>query len=382
MDRRCLAAVLVLAALLLVALPPARATVEIAVLTTVAGSAGTSGATDGAGPAGLFARPLGLAVSPDGVFAIVADTDNNLLRRVDLATSTVTTLAGAPKLAGATDGPGAEARFAAPSSVSMPISATFALVADTQNSTVRRIDLATSVVTTVVGLAGQRGSEDGQGSAARLYEPEGLAVSRDGSFALIADTGNHTIRRLDLATGALTTLAGQPRVSGTADGVGALAQFSFPRGVAISPDGSYALVADSNSQTIRRIDLATATVTTFAGGPGQAGGEDGAPQAARFFFPRGLVISADGSYALVANFTGSTIRRVALPDGTVTTLAGANRQTGANDGASLGARLYFPGAVGLTSNGTAIIADTYNHTIRRLDARTLGQSVFLPIARK
>ncbi len=382
MDRRRLTAALALAALLLAVLPPARAAVEIAELITVAGSAGASGAANGTGASARFARPLGVAASADGAFALVADTDNNLLRRVDLASGAVTTLAGAPGQAGAADGPGPDARFTAPASVSMPISPTFALVADTQNSTVRRLDLATGVVTTVVGLAGQRGSEDGLGGAARLYEPEGLAVSRDGSFALVADTGNHTIRRLDLASGALTTLAGQPRVSGTADGAGAQAQFSFPRGVAISPDGSFALVADSNSQTIRRIDLATAAVTTFAGGPGQAGGADGPPQDARFFFPRGLAISADGTFALVANFSGSTIRRIDLTSGSVTTLAGANRQTGANDGASLAARLYFPGGVGLTDSGTAVVADTYNHTIRRLDPRTLEQSVYLPQVRK
>lgn len=382
MDRRYLAAVLALAALLLAALPPVRAVVEIAELVTVAGSPGGSGTNDGTGAQARFARPLAVAASADGSFAIVADTDNNLLRRVDLASGAVTTLAGAPGQAGAADGVGPNARFAAPASVSLPISPTFALVADTQNSTVRQLDLTTSVVTTVVGLAGQPGSTDGSGSAARLDEPEGLAVSRDGGFALIADTGNHTIRRLDLATGTLTTLAGQPRVSGTADGTGAQAQFSFPRGVAISPDGSFALIADSNSQTIRRLDLATAAVTTFAGGPGQPGGADGPPQDARFFFPRGLAFSADGSYVLVANFSGSTIRRIALPDGTVTTLAGANRQTGANDGASLGARLYFPGGVSLTDSGIAIVADTYNHTIRRLEPRTLERSVYAPQVRK
>lgn len=376
MRRRGLIVGLLLALLLAPGLT--RATVLVDEVSTLAGAAGASGSADGQGPAARFARPLGLALSGDGSFALVADTDNLTVRHLDLATGAVTTLAGAAGAPGSADGAGAQARFSLPSSIAMPISPTFALVADTQSSTVRRIDLPTGVVTTVVGLAGQSGSADGSGAGARLSAPEGLAVSRDGSFALIADTGNHTVRRLDLATGAVTTLAGRAGFPGNADDTGGAARFSSPRGVAISPDASFALVADTNNHTIRRIALATGAVTTIAGLNNTPGGEDGPGPQARFLFPRGLSISADGGFALVANFSGSTIRRIDLATGAVSTLAGAHRQNGSADGGGLGARFNFPAAVSLDTAGVALVADTYNHTIRRIGPLALTRSVYLP----
>lgn len=119
-------------------------------------------------------------------------------------------------------------------------------------------------------LEPRRGA-DGIGSAARFYSPWGVALSADGRFALVADTNNSTVRRVELATGQVTTVAGVAGQPGRADGVGAAARFNAPWGVALSADGRLALVTDGHDHDVRRLDVATALVMLWAGSPGSTG---------------------------------------------------------------------------------------------------------------
>ena len=125
------------------------------------------------------------------------------------------------------------------------------------------------------------------------------AASPNGSALFVADCENHKIRRVEVATGEVTTVAGSGE-NGDADGVGEAAQFRYPTGIAISPDGSALFVADCCNYKIRRVEVATGAVTTIAGS-GTAGSADGVGDAAEFDGPRGIAISRDGGALFVAD---------------------------------------------------------------------------------
>jgi sugar lactone lactonase YvrE len=121
-------------------------------------------------------------------------------------------------------------------------------LADTGNHTIRKIVISTGEVTTLAGLAGSSGVLDGAGSAARFYRPSGITT--DGTSLFVADTFNMTIRKVAIAGGAVTTISGRAETPGSADGGGA-ARFYMPSG--ITTDGSDLYVADAGNNTIRRI---------------------------------------------------------------------------------------------------------------------------------
>ncbi|KAB8142311.1 hypothetical protein F8S13_15100 [Chloroflexia bacterium SDU3-3] len=349
----------------------------VPLLHRLAGSAsGERGSADGVADAARFNYPSGISLSADASVALVADAQNNIIRRVDVATGSVTTIAGTAGQRGWNDGTGPDAQFAYPSGVALAADASFALVADADNRIIRRVDVISGTVTTVAGTPGAAGSADGVGAAARFASPSAIVLAADASFALVADTDNHAIRRIDLTSGAVTTVAGSPGTSGSADGVGAAARFSSPRGVALAADASFALVADSDNHTIRRIDLASGAVTTVAGTAGQPGSTDGT--AALFNFPRGIAIAPDGA-ALIADFSNSTIRRVDLASGAVSTLFGTAGLPGSADGAGNSALLRFPAGVAAAGE-RILIADTYNHSLRGNGGSiTVSPQVYLPI---
>src|SRR5206468_1329426 len=180
-----------------------------------------------------------------------------------------TTLAGVVGSPGSADGSQNLARFNSPYGVAMDSSGNI-YVADNYNSTIRKIT-AGGVVTTLAGLAGSYGSADGTGSAARFYGPSGVAVDNAGNV-YVADAGNHTIRKATPA-GVVTTLAGLAGNPGSADGTGSAARFFDPRGLATDSSGNV-YVGDYGNQTIRKITPAGA-VTTLAGLAGNPGSADG-----------------------------------------------------------------------------------------------------------
>lgn len=357
----------------------ARAETLVPLVRTLAGSAGASGSGDGAGPAARFSDPSAVALGAS--FALVADTQNHTIRRLTLATGAVTTLAGSPRANGSANGVGAAARFFHPEGLALSGDGALALVADTDNHTIRAIALATGEVSTLAGSPGSPGADDGIGPGARFSSPSAVALGA--GFALVADTGNHAIRRVDLATGEVATLAGSLGSPGSADGAGPAARFLAPRGVALSADGALALVADTGNHTLRALVVATGSVTTLAGGAGSPGSADGAGSAARFRYPRGVALSADGTLALVADFSNNLVRGVTVATGTVTTLAGSPGSPGSADGVGTGARLAYPAGIALSGDAAfALVADPDNQTIRRLDFVSVAPRAALPIVRR
>ena len=135
-------------------------------------------------------------------------------------------------------------------------------VADTGNNTIRKIVLASSLVSTVAGTAGAAGATNGVGSDARFHNPNGLAVDGSGNL-YVADTGNQIIRRVVVATGVVTTFAGTAGMSGSFDAVGAAARFATP--IDLTVIGGELFVIDNGSGALRQVVLATASVSTVVG---------------------------------------------------------------------------------------------------------------------
>ncbi len=259
---------------------------------------------------------------------------------------------------GYADGIGAQAKFNNPNGIAVD-GAGNVYVADTGNSVVRKVDVH-AVVTTVAGQAGNQSDMDGTGTQARFDEPEGIAADAAGNL-WVTDAGAGTIRRIVLATGAVTTFAGGG--NGFADGTGTGARFNQPRGI-VADDAGNLYVSDASNQLIRRIVIATAAVTTIAGGVGQAGFADGTGTAARFNQPRGLALDGNGKL-YVADSANSSIRAIALAGGVVTTLAGTG-MPGPSDG--VGTAAAFDNARGVVCDGLGnlYVADTNNSMVRKI----------------
>jgi hypothetical protein len=251
-------------------------------------------------------------------------------------------------------------------------------VADSLNNAIRQINIATQHVTTIAGnTAGQAGSVDGTGNTASFNLPRDITT--DGTNLYVADSGNFTIRKIVLSTGVVTTIAGAVGEAGSIDAdIGTNARFNVLNG--ITTDGNNLYVTDSNN-TIRKIVLSPGTVpagsvTTLAGTPGTAGSTDGTQAAARFNLPQH--ITTDGPNLYVTDFTGSTIRRIVLATGAVTTIAGKFEPGGAS-GSNVdsapgtgGETARFNQPNGITTDGVNLyVTDSYDNMVRQIDLTPL-----------
>jgi len=256
------------------------------VVTTLAGLAGEDGSTDGTGSYARFSYMFGIAVDSAGN---VYGTDfSNTIRKITPA--------------GVADGTGSAAQFWQPWGIAVD-SAGNVYVADQVNSTIRKIT-PTGVVTTIAGAAGVYGSADGSGSAARFNSPAGIALDSAGNL-YVADTLNSTIRKITSA-GVVTTLAGTAGVIGSADGTGSAARFNYPYALTVA--GTTLYVAEPYNHTIRKITSA-GVVTTFAGTAGAFGNVNGTGSAVRFNSPYGVAATSTG-IIYVADSGNHEIRKI------------------------------------------------------------------------
>jgi hypothetical protein len=212
----------------------------------------------------------------------------------------------------------------------------------TDEHAIDRVDIETDDFAIWAGDRSTSGSADGALATARFDNPSGIATDERNLY--LADTGNHTVRKINLATGQVSTLAGTPGASGSTDAVGTAARFNNPAAVAVSDDGTRLFVADEGNGTVRTVDLATRQVTTLAGTAGQFGTADGIGSAARFTAPRAL--DSDGGALWVGD--GARIRKVVLGTAQVSTLT----EMGTPE---------FNTVTGITSTDTHLyVADLYN----------------------
>jgi|GEM_PF-500003 len=338
------------------------------VVTTLAGTAGQTGNVDATGSAARFNQPTGLAIDASGTL-YVADSGNNTIRKVS-PTGVVTTLAGIAGTSGATDSASAtSATFNDPLAVAVDSSGNV-YVADTGNYTVRKISTS-GAVTTLAGTAGTPGSQDGTGSAALFNSPVGLALDGQGNL-YAADFSNYTVRKISPA-GVVTTIAGVAGITGTTDGQGAKANFTAPDGLTYNAQAGGLYVTDGS--TIRFIALTGSSidqVTTLAGAANFTGALDGVGTSAVFNGPASISVAADGSL-YVADYGNNTIRKITISQNsssntiyTVTTIAGMAGTSGANNGTGAAASFLAPSGIAQDSAGNLYVTDTYNHLIRMI----------------
>ena len=324
-----------------------------------AGSGGV-GSSDGTGTSAQFDRPYGLAIDSSGNLYL-ADRGNQLIRKITSA-GVVTTIAGTQGLTGTTDGAGSIAQFNQPGGVAVGSGGDI-YVADTGNETVRKITSA-GIVSTLAGTAGTSGTTNATGTAALFNQPFGVAVDSSGNV-FVTELGNDTIREITQA-GVVTTLAGTAGSPGSLDGAGTTALFNQPIGIAIDGSGNL-YVADSGNNTIRKVTSA-GVVSTLAGSPGQSGTADGTGANARFMSPRGIAVDGSGNL-FVADSANGTIREITA-SGVVTTLAGSPGSFANESGIGPEALFDVPVSTAVDSSGNVYVTNNFGNTISKGSAAT------------
>jgi len=288
----------------------------------------------------------------------VANADNQTIQAVDLTTNTVSTLAGLAGTAGTTNGTGSAARFYEPFAVTSLGGDLY--VADTYNYGIRKVTAA-GVVTTLAGSLGTSGSADGTGTAATFSVVKGLVGS--GNFLYVLDTFNQTVRKVNITSGVVTTIAGSAGTPGVADNAtGTSARFNYPFGIAVD-SSSNLYITDTLNQTIRVISSAGA-VTTLAGSVGAVGAANGTGTSATFNYPAG--IATDGTNLFVADSSNHVIRKVVISSGVVTTFAGSVGDDGSTDGTGTAAKFSTPTGISIDNAGNLYVSDQWYSKVRKI----------------
>jgi streptogramin lyase len=316
-------------------------------------------------------NPYGMTIGPDGALYF-CDVDNQRVRRLDLATKRLTTIAGNGQKAYRGDG-----GLAVEASLSAPHELLFdprgdLYITERDNHVIRKVDMKTKIISTVAGTGKPGFSGDGgPATQAQLNQPHSIILDRDGTI-LICDLQNHRIRRLHLDTGVIETWAGTGEAKPTPDGARvAGTPLNGPRTLVLAPNGDlYLALREGNA--IYRIDAGTKTLHHIAG-TGESGySGDGGPAAnakfggslARLAGPKGLALTPDGAL-VVADTESHAIRRIDLKTGTISTILGTGEKGDGPDGDPLKCKLNRPHAV-LYSNGVLYVADSEANRIRIL----------------
>lgn len=297
--------------------------------------------------------PAGLAT--DGRAVYVANSRNNTVEAIDLTARSLRVVAGKLFQEGSNDGVGESARFNSPDG--MAISGQNLYLCDTNNSDIRQINVGSGTVTTIAGTANISGTEDGTGSAAHFNLPTQIAT--DGSALYVADSGNSTIRRITLPDMKVKTIAGQAGTTGKTDGSADKSQFNGPRGVAVDKKAIY--VADTGNDVIRKIDLSSLQTSVLAG-TGEEGDKDGPAAQAQFNDPGALC--TDGNMLYVLDADNHSIRKIDLNANTVAKVTLVNGHIGSGCAlTSDGKQLYFSdtteNAVEVVDTGTGNFTTLY-----------------------
>jgi sugar lactone lactonase YvrE len=319
-------------------------------------------------------------ITSDRANLYVADTGNQMIRKIEIATGVVTTLAGTGAI-GATDGAGSTATFKYPTGITTD--GTNLYVLDSSNNKIRKIVIATGFVSSLTGVINTPGptystctatpsacAVDGDGASATFNSPEGITT--DGANLYVADNNNNKIRKIVIATGfvsSLTGMANSPGVTGATDGAGFAATFNYPMG--ITTDGANLYVTDTYNNKIRKIVIATGDVSSLTGvantaGAVLGGAADGASADATFSIPIG--ITTDGANLYVSDSNNNKIRKIVIATSVVSSLTGgANTAMGAGTGDGAGAVATFNGPWGITSDGANLfVSDAGSSLIRKI----------------
>lgn len=353
------------------------------------GGDGQAGSTDGyASMNGRFKFPQALAYDAERNWLYIADTDFKLIRKYDVKSTLLTTVAGqAPAVASVDETAPVPALGAAaigtPSGLAVGPDGRI-YFSDLDTHSIRRVN-ADGTVTTVAGRGQPGPAKENVGAfEATFYYPTAIAFDANGAL-YVADQFNHKIRRLS-TRGTITTIAGTGEAGDSGDGGPAVeARINFPTAMALDPKGEYLYVAEAEGHKVRRIHLATSLITTVAGtGAEGVGGENGPATAAQLGLPLALAFDRDGELLIAEgwaaklgpdpkiSFTNRVLKVKA--DGTLVRLAGpkvGNYGFGGDGGDALKATFNNPAGIAVDSDGLIYVADSYNNRLRAL-VRTLA----------
>jgi DNA-binding beta-propeller fold protein YncE len=310
-------------------------------------------------------NPYGLVIGPDDALYF-CDLDNQRIRRLDLATRRVSTVAGNGQKGRSGDGgPATEASLNMPHEIQFDGSGHL-YIAERDNHVIRKVEAKTGTISTFAGTgtAGFAG-DGGPASAAQLRQPHSIAVDPTRKFLLICDIGNHRIRRVDLATNAIETFAGTGERAATPDGAPlAGTPLNGPRTLAFDKSGNlYLALREGNA--IYRIDGRSATLHHVAGTGEQGYAGDGGPaRVAKLAGPKGLAWSDDTLY--VADTESHVIREINLKTGVIATTLGTGQRGDGPEPDPLRCALSRPHGVLVDARGTLYVSDSEAHRIRMI----------------
>jgi sugar lactone lactonase YvrE len=333
---------------------------------TIAGT-GSPGFSGDGGPAieAAVNNPYGLTIGPDGALYF-CEIGNHVIRRLDLATKRISTVAGSGKKGFSGDGgPALSVDLNEPYEVRFDRAGNM-YFAEMQNHVVRRVDARSHVISTVAGtgVAGFAG-DGGPATRALLRQPHSIAFDENERL-LICDIGNLRIRRVDLKTGMIETWAGTGEKKPTPDGSPIQGTpLNGPRAITADSDGNlYVAVREGNA--IYKLDTRAGRIFHIAG-TGETGysGAGGPAKSARLSGPKGVAWAPDGSL-YIADTESHTIRRIDLKSGIITTVVGTGQRGDGPDGDARHCRLSRPHGIFVSADGHVYISDSESHRIRTL----------------
>ena len=344
------------------------------IITTIAGT-GVRGLRGDGGPAVRASLNFPAAIALDGGGNLfIADSWNHVVRRVNLVSGIISRVAGngEPGFSG-DGGPAVNAELAAPEGVAV-VEGNL-LISDTQNQRIRRVDAETGIITTVYPDSSSRPPNSSSPSSLFPFQPADLAL--DGDFNLfIANPSGHTVEVLELLSGEFYRLAGTGAAGFSGDNGSPLsAQLNTPADVTVDSTGAV-YVADVDNHRVRRIDPDFETIVTVAGTGTQGfSGDGGEALDADLSSPLGIAANAADDL-LIADFWNHRIRRVARKTATITTVAGSGSLPPTGDGSQAWrATLNAPHQIAVSSAGQVFVADSGHHRLRIVTAGAIATPV-------